>query len=1549
MALQQESVYQRIPAEPGFKPLEEDGTNYIMWMTNMRQYLSSKGLASTIIRPPTPAEEEIRMKQREANTTITFGKTAADYDQMQRDTATLAIRLRLKDELALQLYNYENPYDLWDEIKIRFEAMREITFPETWQAWLRLRFMDFDLLDKYKAALFKITAKLDYCKKPVSEADIIYKTLSTMGPEKQGLRESLLAREYKRSRELFIYLAENEKFNNVANAIAKERPAGTTGIPELNYTRDTQQDQNRRRKPWKQQEKGARRSATPGKQDQNNTRKNKSKTSGKCFKCGKKRHFARDCRTPDDVVEKYRSKNNLSPWRGTKKNNDDKNKNKKPRTEKQEEYNYLDQARSEETNAVLAQKHQINQSTMILDSGATITVIKSRRYFTQMQPENYKISSMSGLNLAVRGSGPASFVLPGGTRIYAERALLIPTARRQVLCENDVSNSGYEISTHIFKPGERYKTFTNEHGDEAEKFFYTENGLIEFEITTNEFVALTGEIEDDAKLWHDRLGHPSTRMLKNTLKSAAGDIKLSTRLPESCLACSRGKLILRPAKESREKDLQPFLHRIQVDICGPISPPSGPFRYFMVMVDSTSRWSEINLLSTRNHAFAKMLIQLIRMQVRFPEYSVKDIRVDGAGEFTSKTFYDYCSAQGIKLEVALPEVHFQNGLAESLIRRIQWIARPLLLKSNLPLTAWGHAILHAADLIRYRPSAGNKLSPHQLATGNAPDIKHLRKFGCSVEVPLDPTKRKKIGPQRKQGIYVGNVGNSLIKYLEPKTGDLFRARFLDCHFDEHNFPSMEIEQRLLATVLDINWKSEIADDYPDYRCDGEVARILRLRELARKIPDAFADTPDIVKTPYTQVQYTPAKILPDSNPANVSQIRRKRGRPLGSKNKPTNTRGALQSSGGATQSTGGDATNQPSVEAAPNVAFTGHIWDRRTKRRDEVLMLQTVNAVLDQSDIPKTVPQAKRSVEWPQWRRAMQDEMNSMTERQVFGLPQPKTLDMKPIRSKWVFAKKRDAEGRVTRYKARLVAKGFTQQFGVDYEFTYSPVMDSITFRFLIALAVQEQLSFRLLDIVTAYLYGRMDKELYMELPEGVESINSEQEISAQNMCNSGQPQRANVNLAKREKQDLRTGHKRVTFAPSSDPTNPEVGTLNSRKRKRELHQVVRIQKAIYGLKQSGRLWYQNLTDYLMQQGFKANKYTPCVFVNRRGKQLVLIAIYVDDLNIFGTHEAVEKTVNLMKHKYKVKDYGRTPRCLGIELEHFEDGSVFLHMTSYTNRLLEKFAMSEAHPVSTPLIVRTLKPDQDEYGPRREDEAILPSEYPYITAVMSMSWLSLNARPDIKFSTHLLSRHSAEPTKRHWRGVKHMLRYLNGTRDHGILFERNPQPIKGYADAGYLSAPEKGRSQSGYVFTMAGSAISWSSKLQPTVATSSNHAELIALFDTTKEAVWLRNMSKSLKQLANLDIDEKPMQIYEDNDACRHQMSEGFIKSENTKHLTPKIFYAAEQTENGNIAIEKITSAENLADLFTKTLPPPAHWKHMKSLKMRSLAQVRREKKTCRD
>jgi hypothetical protein len=112
--------------------------------------------------------------------------------------------------------------------------------------------------------------------------------------------------------------------------------------------------------------------------------------------------------------------------------------------------------------------------------------------------------------------------------------------------------------------------------------------------------------------------------------------------------------------------------------------------------------------------------------------------MDNAGEFTSKAFDDYCTALGIAVEHSVPHVHTQNGLAKALIKRIKLIARPLLQSCNLPNTCWGHAILHAATLINFRPPAYNIHSPMQLVQGVIPKISHLRKFGCMVYVPIPP-------------------------------------------------------------------------------------------------------------------------------------------------------------------------------------------------------------------------------------------------------------------------------------------------------------------------------------------------------------------------------------------------------------------------------------------------------------------------------------------------------------------------------------------------------------------------------------------------------------------------------------------------------------------------------------------------------------------------------------------------------------------------------------------------------------------------------------------
>ena len=169
--------------------------------------------------------------------------------------------------------------------------------------------------------------------------------------------------------------------------------------------------------------------------------------------------------------------------------------------------------------------------------------------------------------------------------------------------------------------------------------------------------------------------------------------------------------------------------------------------------------------------------------------------------------------------------------------------------------------------------------------------------------------------------------------------------------------------------------------------------------------------------------------------------------------------------------------------------------------------------------------------------------------------------------------------------------------------------------------------------------------------------------------------------------------------------------------------------------------------------------------------------------------------------------------------------------------------MDEAHPLSTPMVVCSLDVKKDPFRPQEKNEEILGSEVPYHSAIGALMYLANTTRPDIAFAVNLLARYSSAPTRRHWNGIKHILRYLKGKTDMGLFYSVNCSPnLVGYADAGYLSDPHTARSQTGYVFICGGTAISWRSTKQSIIATSSNHAEIIAIHEASRECVWLRSM-----------------------------------------------------------------------------------------------------------
>jgi hypothetical protein len=264
--------------------------------------------------------------------------------------------------------------------------------------------------------------------------------------------------------------------------------------------------------------------------------------------------------------------------------------------------------------------------------------------------------------------------------------------------------------------------------------------------------------------------------------------------------------------------------------------------------------------------------------------------------------------------------------------------------------------------------------------------------------------------------------------------------------------------------------------------------------------------------------------------------------------------------------------------------------------------------------------------------------------------------------------------------------------------------------------------------------------------------------------------------------------------------------------------------------------------------------------------------------------------------------------------------------------------MHMSYPSKTPMLVRSLDLEKDPFRPRDDEEQILEPEFPYLSAVGALMYLANNSQLDITFAVNLLARHNSAPTKRHWVGIKNIFRYLNGTKDLRLFYKRSNDPsLIGYTDAGYLSYPHNGRSQTGFIFLQGGTVISWKSSKQTLVTTSTNHSKIIALYEASCECVWLRRMVNHILTTCGIGSLDSPTIIYEDNLACVVQMDTSYIKSNINKNIAPKLFYPHELQENGDINILQTKSCDNLAGLFTKSLPYSMFQKCVEGIGMRRL------------
>eukprot|EP00731_Ephydatia_muelleri_P034359 Em0056g18a len=336
--------------------------------------------------------------------------------------------------------------------------------------------------------------------------------------------------------------------------------------------------------------------------------------------------------------------------------------------------------------------------------------------------------------------------------------------------------------------------------------------------------------------------------------------------------------------------------------------------------------------------------------------------------------------------------------------------------------------------------------------------------------------------------------------------------------------------------------------------------------------------------------------------------------------------------------------------------------------------------------------------------------------------------------------------------------------------------------------------------------------------------------------------------------------------------------------KKGEEHLVCKLKKSIYGLKQSG--------------------------TRTEGTETTIIAVYVDDLIIIAKNpETMERIKGSLTERFKMNNLGKLHYCLGINIEYDENKRcLWMHQRPYIQSLLERYQLSEAKSSCTPadINVKLVKDD---------GAAKLADSVCYQSMVGSLLYAAIATRPDIAQAVGAVSKFNSCPTETHLTGVKRILRYLKGTINLGLKFEKTADSsIIGFSDADWAGDLDNRHSTSGNLFVMSGGAISWLSKKQPVVALSTTEAEYVALGAATQEVVWLRRLLSDIKASPKM-----PTIISEDNQGTI-AIARNPVYHARTKHIDIKYHYVREALMDGVIDLVYCPTQQMTADILTKPL-----------------------------
>lgn len=667
---------------------------------------------------------------------------------------------------------------------------------------------------------------------------------------------------------------------------------------------------------------------------------------------------------------------------------------------------------------------------------------------------------------------------------------------------------------------------------------------------------------NDCVLWHRRMGHLNFSDINKLPECAEGVHPFSDKNkgPITCTTCLSGKQTRLPFNNIGSRSSQP-LQLVHTDLCGPMEQESlGGMKYFITFIDDYTRRVHVYFLKNKLNIVEVFKDYKNKVENEH-ERKIKVIRSDNGKEYCNSIFENFLHKHGIEHQTSAPYSPQQNGLAERMNRTLVERAKCMLFDAQLAKQFWAEALAAAAYVINRSPTKSiNGKTPMELWTGKKPNLSNLRVFGCEVMTQVPKEKRQKWDSKSRKLLFVG--------YCESTKG----YRIFD--------PDTNKIIKSRDVVFLENVEKYDNNIYLPCTSNSNSPEIQPIEETCKEeLEDSTDHSAGELSEDYQSGENDDSAYLPEPDQLNdlESPIRNINLRP----------RKAVQYS---------------------------EIDDHDVSYFCPILNLTD----------PQTADEALSSSHADQWKKAMQEEYDSLIQNKTWSLvdaPSGKRV----LPCKWVYKTKTNDKGEIIRFKARLVIKGYAQRKGSDYDETYAPVVRYTSIRFLLSLAAKYDLDIFQMDAISAFLQGDIDTEIYMSQPEQYKENN---QVCILHKSIYGLKQASRQWNLKLNSILLKIGLQRSHVDPC-------------------IYYLVNESTTVYIA-----VWVDDLL----------------IFTNNKDK----------------TTEIKDK----LKGECSMKDLGEMKNCIGININrNREAGMIMLDQEKYINLVLNRFNMSECKPVCTPIEV----------------------------------------------------------------------------------------------------------------------------------------------------------------------------------------------------------------------------------------------------------------------